>query len=100
MRYVKVTKVGIAENAHYDTASTVEYIYGQSNLKSPPIDYWLTGELGDEPVKGMPIIIARDTRNGIKVSGFFRSSPITKIEGNKYYTYNSIYIIEDTVKEN
>lgn len=94
-RYVKITKLGIPENPRHATASETEYVYGQSNLKSPPIDYWLTGSLMEEPKVGSILYVARDTRNGVKAEGFFTSSTVTKIEENKYYTLNSIYIIED-----
>lgn len=94
--YVRCTKIDRVNDAKFDTANKEDWKYGEYNPTSPFIDYSLTGTLIYTPEQGKNCIyIDRDTRNGEKVPGIFRSSLIEKIEGNKYYTQNSVYILEE-----
>jgi len=99
MNYVKITKIAAVENPRHETAKPEEYFYGEDNVLSPPVEYWITGKLLREPVVGEDISAIRDSRNGVKIGGFFTSSIIVKIEGNKYYTLNSVYQIEEINKK-
>lgn len=92
---VKITKIAIAENPIHKTVKLEEYTNDLTNEYSPPVEYWITGELTQKPEVGQSISVIRDCRNGVKTHGFFRSSPVMKIDGNKFYTFNSIYTIEN-----
>lgn len=56
--------------------------------------YWLQGILVQELKIGKTIKVLRHTRNGIKMTGIYESTPLTKIDGDKFYTQNSIWKIE------
>lgn len=94
MKRVRVTKMGIADNPHNQTASNEEYKYGEHNEKSPPIDYWIEGVLAYKIEIGLPISVNRETRNGIKVDGYFLSSCVESFNGQVAITKNSKYLIE------
>lgn len=93
---VRVKKLAQVENFRYPTPKMDNYIFGQYNgAVSLPVEYEVIGTLCCTPKIDFPIIIERKIRNGIKVDGFFSSSIVKKIEENKFYTCNSIYIIEE-----
>ena len=96
--YVRVTKLSPVEKANYSTPKFEDYKPGAYNGDvSLPIDYWITGTLVHNVTVGSSIIVARDCRNGVKTPGFMKTSTITKIEGNKIYTENSIYIVSSDI---
>jgi len=58
------------------------------------VNYNLEGYLIGPIAVGNIINIWRVSRNGVRVSGHFTSTPVVKIDGNKIYTKNSIWQIE------
>jgi len=74
-------------------ASNSEYVPGSNGVenKSIPIDYWLTGELTEPITVGKPVMVVRDTRNGVKALGLFQSSPVVEVTPTTFKTRNSIY---------
>lgn len=97
--YVKVTKVSEVEHAKHPTPNMSDYEPGEPNYGvSLPSDYTVTGWLHNDVEVGKRVIIRRDTRNGLKISGVMNTSPVTKIElsdeGMVFHTLNSIYRLE------
>lgn len=102
--YVKVTKLGVVNDPYYKTAMWSEYKSGTENAKSPPIEYWITGELAFTPTIDQSVVVWRDNRNGVKMGGIFRTSLVKSIEvlGPKCYkvnTMNSVYLVEEWNKD-
>lgn len=96
--YVRLTKLYPVEKANYATPNFEDYKLGDYNDNvSLPVDYWVTGTLMHDVAVGSPVAVARDNRNGEKIYGFMNTSIVTKIEGNKIYTQNSIYMLEPWV---
>lgn len=96
---VKLTKIKESADPLYSAAKWADWKFGDENPGvSIPIDYELTGELLRIPKIDEPIIISRESRNGVAVSGFFRSSRVKSIaKKNKFdiiETENSIYKME------
>jgi hypothetical protein len=58
---------------------------------SLPRDYWMDGLLAADIAKGDRIRLDRHVRMGVVARGFFTSSPICAIQGNKVATYNSVW---------
>lgn len=56
--------------------------------------YWLQGILAQELELGKTIKVLRHTRNGIVTPGVYESTSITKIDGDKIHTLNSVWKIE------
>ncbi len=96
MARIRLSKIAAAPNAVFPSAEWHEHVQGEDMhpTKSIPIDYWVEGELLAEVRIGGPVYIARDIRNGHKVTGLFSSSLVRKIEGDLITTGNSIYKIE------
>lgn len=59
-----------------------------------PVNYWIHGYLMNPIAVGTPIEVLRTVRNGVETNGIFLSSPISKIDGDKLHTSNSIWQIE------
>ena len=72
------------------------HIPGQSSAEgySIPIDYCVEGELLREIKKGVPVLVNRDTRNGIKAPGLFHTSVVTFVSKTQFKTLNSVYDYE------
>ena len=109
---IKLTKININPNSEVIHASTVdEYridqergTWGQFHEgKSPPVDYWIIGDLASSIEVGKPILIDRHIRNGVEIRGIMHTSIVRKIDNDgdiKYITTdNSVYKLE-YVKEN
>jgi hypothetical protein len=105
---IKLTKININPNSEVDHALTIEEYRNQNwkeifNAKSPPIDYWVVGEIISELKEGLPIIIERWNRNGVVSHGIMTTSVVDKIEKNGNVTYittaNSLYQIENVSEE-
>lgn len=93
--YIKVTKFAAVESPHYPTPDRIDYICGQDNGAVSIFNgYEVLGNLIQIPRVGGTIWLERKVRNGVVCEGWFRSSIIQKIEGNKYYSMNSIYEIK------
>jgi hypothetical protein len=92
---VKITKIAESSSPKYPTSDKETYVYGKENKTvSPPIDYWIIGELASPIVVGASIFVYRSERNGVKCAGIFKTSPISKIEEGIAETANSKYQIE------
>lgn len=105
---IKLTKINInPNNTEAIHASTVEEYridqergtWGQFHEgKSPPVDYWVIGELMGSIEVGKAIMIDRHNRNGVEVRGVMYTSVVEKIENDgdvKYITTaNSLYKLE------
>jgi hypothetical protein len=67
--------------------------------KSPPVDYWIVGEVIGEIQVGKAIIIDRWNRNGVVIRGTMHTSEVMKLEENEGVTYittaNSLYKMEN-----
>lgn len=78
--YVRVEKIGSVDEPRYRTPSWDEFEPGKDNDgMSLPVDYECTGHLGNLPEVGQPLLLYRDTRNGIEVPGILRTSYVKKI---------------------
>jgi len=98
--YVRCSKVDVVKEAKCPTPHPDDYRYGESNRNmSVPVDYWVTGYLVTEPKVGDGICIQRDSRNGVKTYGTFKTSRIKGVEKMndhklKVETNNSVYLLE------
>jgi hypothetical protein len=109
---IKLTKININPNSEATQSSTVEEYridqergtWGQFHEgKSPPVDYWIVGELIGEIEVGKMIIIDRWNRNGVVKRGTMHTSEVMKLEENEGVTYittaNSLYKMEQVEDE-
>ena len=93
---VKITKLSPTENPNHPTPNKEDYIYGQDNGYNSLFNgYTLTGTLLFDISVNFAMVVERDSRNNIPIAGVFRSSVVKKVEGNKAYTTNSVYVIEE-----
>jgi hypothetical protein len=109
---IKLTKIDINPNSGAIQASTIEEYrtdqergtWGQwFEGKSPPVDYWIVGELIGEIQVGKAILIDRWNRNGVVIRGIMHTSEVMKLEENDGVTYittaNSLYKMEQVDEE-
>jgi hypothetical protein len=109
---IKLTKIDINPNSEVIQASNVEEYridqergtWGQFfEGKSPPVDYWIVGELIGEIQVGKAILIDRWNRNGVVIRGTMHTSEVKKLEENDGVTYittaNSLYKMEQVDDE-
>jgi hypothetical protein len=109
---IKLTKIDINPNSQVQHAETVaEYREGMDNArwdnlfegKSPPVDYYVVGNVIGEIVVGRPVMIDRWNRNGVVTRGAMTTSPVTTIEKNSDSVYittaNSLYKLEEVSDE-
>lgn len=109
---IKLSKIDINPNSEVVQSSTVEEYridqergtWGQFyENKSPPVDYWIVGEIIGEIQVGERIIINRWNRNGVVKRGTMNTSKVMKIEENDGVTYittaNSLYKMENAENE-
>jgi len=94
----KVQKIDTTNDPHYETAEWDEYVEGEFNSKSPPVDYSVTGEVKSVLEEGNSMVVFRDKRNGKEVKGIMRTSPIQSVKDNEdefiVETQNSVYLVE------
>ncbi len=95
MKYVKITKLNVAENALIASAENEGWKHGQDNELSPPVGYSLEGYLFNDIEVGTAIVVDRRVRNGVPMVGLFRSSIVTSFDGSIATTKNSQYLIEE-----
>lgn len=93
--YVRISKLSPSDDPKVQTPSFEDYnsLKGVADL-SLPIDYWIEGYLTQAPEIGKPVIVEREIRNGIKVSGIFVTSSVAKFSDKEFQTQNSVYKIE------
>lgn len=97
---VLIKKLRASDNPKYPTAASQEkYDQDKSDSKSVPVDYEVVVTIGSKIQVGESIHSAVESRNGIKATGIFSTSPITSIEeqedGMLVETNNSVYIIKE-----
>jgi hypothetical protein len=106
----KLTKIAVGDFPLVESAKTIEE-YGASvwgtlfslceDHASPPVDYWLAGDIIGEVLVGQSLTMYRHVRNGVKIEGWFQTSPVREIIKNSeneligISTGNSVYRIED-----
>lgn len=99
----RIIKLKPVEGKEHLTPTDVEHIPGTiTRGKNLPVDYTVEGTLDEPIVVGSPILMSRETRNGVSAPGLFRTSPVVKIEGsplpgNIYtaHTENSVYYVDE-----
>lgn len=98
--YVKCAKLEATDKPIFATPNMEEYEVDKSNKSmSTPLGYWITGVVLGEPLVGSSLVIARDSRCGVKADGSFSSSVVQSIEEVnsqtlRVETFNSVYILE------
>jgi len=91
---VRLIKIGQAPKAKFQADSWTKHVPGSDeNQGSLPVDYTVEGNLMSDIAVGQPIQLRRTKRNDVTFPGTMISSPITKIEGDRLETHNSIYLI-------
>lgn len=102
MKY-RLTKIAAHENPLTKSASSIEeYRNSLSDGKfSPPVEYYIEGELIMPPTRGQRFMMPRHNRNGVKVFGFFTSTMVVDVSEGEDFTLfsteNSIYKLEKLV---
>jgi hypothetical protein len=92
---VKLTKLAELDEATFKSGDLSSYKLGQMNYGvSLPLDYYLEGDMSHYPKIGEPVVVFRDSRNGVKSLGLFKSSPVTEISNQFFKTDNSVYQLE------
>jgi len=92
---IKLTKFAKSNTPLFPTPEKEDYKDGKINEGiSLPMDYWIIGKLLFDIEEGKAVRVLREERNGVKVPGLFSTSLVTKIDGDKFETLNSIYKIE------
>lgn len=95
MKYVKITKIGVADNYKVESATWEQYAVGKENSMSLPVEYQVEGFLLKDIVVGHSIRVDRRYRNGDKVNGVFISSAVESFDGKVATTQNSQYLVEE-----
>ena len=67
----------------------------QDENHSLPVEYTIEGDLMGTISVGHSVVVNRDTRNGVKMFGFFTTSVVQtispKVNGGTFKTRNSVY---------
>lgn len=91
---VRLTKIGACETPEASTPTFDCYEPGTNNGEvSVPNNYCVEGFLCGEIAVGESVTMMREIRNGIKMSGLFQTSPVTKITESGFETLNSVYVL-------
>jgi len=104
---IRLTKIDINPASPVIQSKTVdEYLTDQERGtwglffegKSPPVDYWVEGELIHPIEVGKSILLDRHNRNGVEIRGLFHTSVVESVETSEGAIYaqtrNSLYKIE------
>ena len=91
---VRLVKLSACENALIPPSPWEDWKIGEMNTRSLPVDYELQGILVEPMEAGKPIRVLRTHRNGVRVDGFFQSSPVREFKNGAAITLNSIYFID------
>lgn len=89
---IRVQKIGVVAGGlpANDRAVHVDGQDQDANV-SLPVEYTVEGELVGKMQVGNSVVIARDTRNGVKVPGLFQTSTVTEVTATQFKTRNSVY---------
>jgi len=91
---VIVRKLAAAKNPVTEPGSWDDWIPGEENQSSLPVDYELRGILLKRVETNTSIFVFRTHRNGVKADGIFTSTIVCSIKaGSIAITFNSIYQI-------
>jgi hypothetical protein len=63
----------------------------QNENFSLPLDYWIEGTLTEEMAVGKSVVVMREVRNGLDVTGLFQTTPVVELTDDTFTTMNSIY---------
>ena len=103
MKYVKITKIAHRPDAKVPAIKWKDLQPGteHSDHLSLPTDYTVEGWVDEPPKVGQSLVMERHVRNGVRVLGYFTTSPVMEIgkgrlDGfdDEFYTENSVYRIE------
>lgn len=92
--YVRITKLRVAVGG---IPACPKPIYAPglwTKALSLPLNYWMEGILVADVRKNGIIRLERRIRDGVVADGFFTSTRIYSVKGDKVRTFNSIYLIE------
>ena len=90
----RITKLSESANPEIKAGDSRTWKYGVENTESLPVDYYIEGWLLNSITVGQCVKALRDNRNGVKMPGYFITSPVTKITDTGFETLNSIYLVE------
>lgn len=101
MKYVTICKIKTTSDPKFPAADPDDFEYGQNNHGvSLPVEYTITGGLIGEVKIGSSVRVARDSRNGVFMSGLFVTSRVVNIRPNSngmtFNTENSVYQLKWT----
>lgn len=89
---VEIKKLKAVDNPVAITPKMEDYYPGQDNGNvSIPCEYTVVGVLQYDIQRGACIFLARESRNGVKVDGVFRTSPVVDVGEHGFTTTNSVY---------
>lgn len=95
MKTVRITKLKAADNAEYPSIPMEQFVPGQDNgAVSMPVTYWLEGSLADDIKVDHSVVVNRTSRMGVKIGGYFISSPVVALTDDGFVTHNSVYRVE------
>lgn len=93
---IRLRKTSVADKPVHPTAHPEDYLPGkdESGL-SPPISYEVVGVLVADVAVGKPIVMMRESRNGVEVPGTFATTALRAFSDKSVRTANSVYEITD-----
>lgn len=92
---IKISKVSEVKGG-YAAISNTQHIPGTIQPKgySIPMEYTVEGQLLAPIEIGKGVSVLRTKRNGVEMTGFFGTSPVTEITKDTFKTQNSVYKYE------
>ncbi len=94
---IKITKLAPSYNPAVMTAGNIEEYKGHAGGEfSPPVNYWVEGDIICGFAEGDCLMLERYVKNGVPSLGWFTTSRIKEIHWDlgKFETCNSIYRFE------
>ncbi len=95
MRKIKIKKVAVAQEG-LPPIPAEKHVPGtwQSENYSLPVEYTVEGVLILPIEMGRSVLMDREKRNDVVVSGFFQTSVVTEVGEDWFKTKNSVYTVE------
>ena len=89
---IRIEKIAEAQGGHPANDRKL-HVDGQEQDEnvSLPLEYTIEGDLLGTISVGKPVVVARDTRNGVKVLGIFTTSAVQEMNESTFKTRNSVY---------
>lgn len=94
MKFIVIKKIAASKNALIPSANKEDYLYGEINLLSLPVEYEIEGYLISDIQVGKPVFVERTKRNGVISSGLFTTSIVVSSLEGFFETLNSVYKID------